>query len=145
MALLKQRLNWASAARVIKHQEHNRLLDRMRDVSESQVVLCSQKHQVSCRMQEIRRELKRRGISDETIFSCDVGTGDSPLPTSPFEGGVETVAPILGGIPTPPFDRSMWFAEVSRSQAKDILIARPSGTFLIRPSAIADQFALSVK
>ena len=115
----------------------------MRDVSESQVVLCSQKHQVSCRMQEVRRELKRRGISDEVIFSCDAGTADSYMPPSPLEG--ETAASIAAGLPAVPFDRTAWFAEVSRPQAEEILAMKPSGTFLIRPSAMANRFALSVK
>ncbi|KAL5107399.1 Phosphatidylinositol 3-kinase regulatory subunit gamma [Taenia crassiceps] len=147
---LEQRLTWAKSARQAKRQQHKSLIDQIREVSEIQVVLCSQKHHADRRMQEIRRELKRCGISDEVIFACDSGSTDSTTSTittgatESMDSGLESLssAPPLT---LPILERSTWFAEVTRQQAEEVLANRPSGTFLIRPSAMANRFALSVK
>ncbi|KAM7542893.1 hypothetical protein Aperf_G00000018943 [Anoplocephala perfoliata] len=141
-AILKQRLTWTSSSRLLQHQQHNLLLERIREVCDNQVVLSSQKHKITLRMQEVRRELKRRSVSDEVIFACDVsGSTDSntgALAEGSLEGGVEPMSPT-------PLDRSTWFAEISRQQAEVVLSSKPSGTFLIRPSAMVNQYALTIK
>lgn len=148
--ILEQRLTWAKSARQAKRQQHRSLIDQIREVSEIQVVLCSQKHQVGRRMQEIRRELKRRGISDEVIFACDSGSTDFTTSTATtgasgsMDSGLESLS-SPSPLALPILERSTWFAEVTRQQAEDVLFNKPSGTFLIRPSAMANRFALSVK
>nr|CDS19705.1 phosphatidylinositol 3 kinase regulatory subunit [Echinococcus granulosus] len=147
--LLEQRLTWTKSARQAKRQQHKSLIDRIREVSESLVVLCSQKHQVGRRMQEIRRELKRRGISDEVIFACDSGATDSTTLTvttgtmESADSGLQSSS--TSALALPPLERSTWFAEMTRQEAEDVLFNKPSGTFLIRPSAMANRFALSIK
>lgn len=142
--ILKQRLTWTSSARLLQHQQHNIVLDRIREVCDNQVVLSSQKHQITLRMQEVRRELKRRSVSDDVIFACDVsGSADSNTGTV-TEGGLEGVGGVESVLLTP-LDRSTWFAGISRQQAEAMLSNKPSGTFLIRPSAMANQYALTVK
>ncbi|VDM16982.1 unnamed protein product [Hydatigera taeniaeformis] len=148
--ILEDRLAWAKSARQVKRQQHRSLIDQIREVSEVQVVLCSQKHQVRRRMQEIRRELKRRGISDEVICACDSGSMDSTTSTATV-GATESMDSDLESLSLasppalPTLDRSTWFAEMTRQEAEDVLFNKPSGTFLIRPSAMANRFALSVK
>uniref|UniRef100_A0A5K3FUA5 SH2 domain-containing protein n=1 Tax=Mesocestoides corti TaxID=53468 RepID=A0A5K3FUA5_MESCO len=142
VSIFEKRLAWTRATRLEKRRQHNSLLDRTRQVSESQVVLCSKQHQVSRRMQEIRRELKRRGVSDEVIIAFDTvvtdGAPSQPPPPS------TAVVPASDGHPTS-LKRSDWFADVSRQLAESILSNKPSGTFLIRPSAVPNRFALSVR
>ncbi|VDK33779.1 unnamed protein product [Taenia asiatica] len=143
--ILEQRLIWAKSARQAKRQQHRSLIDQIREVSEIQVVLCSQKHQVGRRMQEIRRELKRRGVSDEVIFACDSGSTDSTT-SAVTSGATESMdSGFESPLTLPTLERSTWFAEMTRQQAEDVLFNKPSGTFLIRPSAMANRFALSVK
>ncbi|VDO12695.1 unnamed protein product [Rodentolepis nana] len=139
--VLKQRLAWTSSARLLQHQQHNLLIERIREVCDNQVLTGYQKHQVIIQMQEIRRELKRRNVSDDDIFACDVSfSGDSAPPLALTAGssaeGVETSTSQ---------DRVTWFAKISREGAEAALADKPTGTFLIRPSAILNQFALSIK
>lgn len=147
------RLSRTRAIRLGQRQQHNSILDRTREVCENQVVLCSQQHQVGRRMQEIRCELKRRGVSDEVIFACDTASAGEGAPaqsqhTSNDNGTSSTAATEdRAATPTPPAvpDRSTWFGSLSRQQAESVLSSKPSGTFLIRPSAMANRYALSVK
>lgn len=90
-------------------------------------------------MQEIRRELKRRSVSDDDIFACDVGGSGDPATGVIAEGSLEGVESLS------PLDRTTWFAQMSRQQVEAIFANKPTGTFLIRPSAIANQFALTLK
>lgn len=135
-AMLKQRLEWTSSARLLLYQRHNLLIDKIREVCDNQILLSSQKHEIVGRMQDIRRELKRRSVSDDDIFACDVGATGVGSDLSTSDGGGEALAPL---------DRCTWFARISRPQAEALLANKPSGTFLIRPSAIANQFALTIK
>ncbi|VUZ51234.1 unnamed protein product [Hymenolepis diminuta] len=137
--ILKQRLGWTSSARLLQYQQHNILIDRIREICDNQVLLGSQKHQIICRMQEIRRELKRRSVSDDDIFACDVGGSGDPATGVIAEGSLEGVESLT------PLDRTTWFAQMSRQQVEAIFANKPTGTFLIRPSAIANQFALTLK
>nr|CDS34328.1 phosphatidylinositol 3 kinase regulatory subunit [Hymenolepis microstoma] len=137
--VIKQRLAWTSSARLLQHQQHNLLIDRIREVCDNQVLTGYQKHQVIIQMQEIRRELKRRNVSDDDIFACDVGGSGDPATLAITAGSPESVETSTSQ------DRATWFAKMSREEAEAALANKPTGTFIIRPSTIINQFALSVK
>lgn len=138
------RLHRTQAVLLSQVKQHNNLLDSICKVCENQVVLVSQQDLVGRRMQEIRRELKRRGVSDEVIFACD-GVG-SVASTTPV-GGVEGDSPLQAKRESEigEGDRSAWFRNISREEAELLLSNVPSGTFLVRPSTVENRYALSVR
>lgn len=153
--MLDVRLSKSKLRIVEEHTRHNLLLDDTRVVSEEQVVYSARHRMLYREAQEIRRELKRRGVSYEAMVACTHNDSDT-TPTNPFpvppsldELGKKTstvASKQSSAIASQLQNKANWLVgNVSRNRAEEILSGMPTGAFLIRSSAVPQHFALSVK
>ena len=113
-------------------------------------------------LEEINSLLEQWGKGEQNSIaspagSCGSSGGGCPTSTTPdvyvpskpevgtsFSGSISGVSPTTGGERLPHCDMDTWYLrDVGRDGAEEMLMGKPQGTFLIRPSSDG-QHALSI-